>query len=486
MRGSNRGGTLILKSDKPAEKAIRPRILIAAVHSGSGKTTVATGIIAALAARGLKVHPYKTGPDYIDPGYLGAAAGGRADNLDTWLTDETEMKKIFRSSSDGADISVIEGVMGLYDGGENGISSTAQIAKLLKAPVILVIDVRSMAQSAAAVVKGFCLYDPHVDIRGVIVNRCGSENHAKIVREAIEQLGIPVVGALPRVKEAELKERHLGLLPTDENSGHREHIEVIRKMTEPSVDIDAIIKIAAQAPALDCEIQTEPKSGQREKRARIAIARDAAFSFYYPESLSVLEDAGAEIVNFSPLADEKIPNCDGLIFGGGFPESFAGKLAANVGMKKSIAAAAADGMPIYAECGGFMYLTAELRDFEGQRHEMCGIIPMKCRMNDTLRAVGYVTAEALSDNILAKKGEKLRGHEFHFSSAEPDGSGKEIPSAFMFKKSRTGAEYEAGYAKGGVLASYLHIHFAGFPRAAERFAKKCAEYRAKKQKEKSS
>ena len=450
--------------------AVRPRLFIAAAHSGSGKTTITSGIVAALAARGLRVHPYKVGPDYIDPGYLGLAAGRRADNLDTWLTDEAAMKKIFLSASEEADISIIEGVMGLYDGGRGGVSSTAQIAKALNAPVLLVIDVRSMGESAAAIAKGFRDYDPEVDLRGVIVNRYGSENHREMVCEAIKRLGLPVVGAVPRSREAEVRERHLGLLPVEEN-GNREHIENVRKMIEPAIDFDTLLKIAQSAPPLRAEDNAAPRS---EKRVTIAVARDEAFSFYYPESIAVLEAAGAEIVNFSPLNDEKIPDCGGLIFGGGFPEVFAARLAANTAMKESIAKAAASGMPIYAECGGFMYLTREIKDFDGAAHRMCGLIPMSCKMNDSLRTVGYVTAKALSDNVIAKKGEELRGHEFHFSSAE---AGCEIPHAFQFTKNRTGESYNAGYAKDNILGSYLHLHFAGFPKAAERFVERCVEYK---------
>ena len=242
--------------------AERPRILIAAAHSGSGKTTITSGIVAALAARGLRVHPYKVGPDYIDPGYLALAAGSRADNLDTWLTGEETMKKIFVSASRGADLSVIEGVMGLYDGGRGGVSSTAQIAKALRAPVLLVIDVRSMGESAAAIAKGFRDYDPEVNLCGVIVNRYGSDSHRAMVTEAIERLGIPVVGAVPRDKAAEVRERHLGLLPVEEND-NREHIENVRRMTEPAIDFDKLLEIARSAPPL--EEADEPRASLRTK-----------------------------------------------------------------------------------------------------------------------------------------------------------------------------------------------------------------------------
>ncbi|WP_279008141.1 cobyrinate a,c-diamide synthase [Synergistes jonesii] len=450
-------------------EVVRPRLVVAAVHSGSGKTTIASGIAAALAARGLRVHPFKVGPDYIDPGYLGLAAGSRADSLDTWLTGEETMKKIFLSASEGADVSIIEGVMGLYDGGAGGVSSTAQIAKLLRAPVLLVIDVRSMGESAAAIAAGFRDYDRRVALRGVIINRFGSENHRKMVCDAVRRAGLPVLGALPRNKDAEVRERHLGLLPVEENDDGR-YIETVRKMTESSVDLDALLQIARSAPPFG---ELPAPALRAEKKAKIAVACDEAFSFYYPESVSALEAAGAEIINFSPLNDEKIPDCGGLIFGGGFPEVFAARLAANGPMKESVVAAASSGMPIYAECGGFMYLTREITDLDGVPHKMAGVIPMRCRMNDSLRTVGYVTAKALFDNVVAAAGERLRGHEFHFSSAEEEG---EIPHAFEFTKNRGGETYSTGYAKGNVLGSYLHLHFAGFPKAALRFVEKCAEY----------
>ena len=449
--------------------AERPRVVIAAPHSGSGKTTVTCGIVAALAARGLRVHPYKVGPDYIDPGYLGLAADGRADNLDTWLTDEATMKKIFLTASADADVSIIEGVMGLYDGGRGGVSSTAQIAKALNAPVILVADVRSMGESAAALVKGFRDYDPTTNLCGVIINRYGSENHKEMVSRAIEKIGVPVIGAVPRSKEAEVRERHLGLLPVEEND-NREHIENVRKMIEPSVDLDALLRIASSAPPMeDCAHDT-PHSAER---AVIAVARDEAFSFYYPESISVLKSSGARIVEFSPLKDTYLPQCDGLIFGGGFPEVFASRLAANISMKNSIARAAADGMPIYAECGGFMYLTREICDFNGTPFEMCGVFPARCKMNDRLRTVGYVTAKVLCDNVIAKAGTELRGHEFHFSSVGDDA---DCTHAFMFTKNRNGDTYPAGCITQNALGSYLHLHFAGCPNAAARFVDKCAKY----------
>lgn len=449
----------------------RPRLVIAAAHSGSGKTTVTCGIIAALAARGLRVHPYKIGPDYIDPGYLSLAAGAQADNLDTWLTDDAKMQKIFVAASKDKDISVIEGVMGLYDGGSGGISSTAHIAKTLCAPVLLVIDVRSMGESAAAIAKGFRDYDPEVDIRGVIINRYGSENHKKMVCDAIESVGIPVVGAVPRCKEAELRERQLGLLPADENDNF-EYTENLRRMIEPAIDLDTILKIAQNAPKLEEEATVKQST---EIKVKIAIAKDEAFSFYYSESIAVLEAAGAEIIYFSPLHDERMPaSCHGLILGGGFPEVFAEKLAANLSMKNSIMQAAKGGMPVYAECGGFMYLTREIKTCDGRIHKMTGVIPLSCKMNDSLKTVGYVTAQALSSNVIALEGEELRGHEFHFSSTEEEAHAS---PAFEFTKNRTQEKYIAGYACNNILGSYLHIHFAGFPNAARRFVQACEDYK---------
>lgn len=447
------------------------RLVVAATQSGCGKTTLTCGILAALKKRGLAAQAYKIGPDYIDPGYLAQASGRAAHNLDTWLMDEAAMTRLFAENASRADLAVVEGVMGLYDGGRGGVGSTAEIAKKLRAPVALVIDCKSMSDSAAALALGFREYDRGLDFRGVILNRLGSDAHRDMIAEAVERLGIPVLGALKRDERLAVSERHLGLLPAEENKAH--DFNALAESVERSVDLDALLEIAAEAPNL--EFSPRPAPSAVERRTVIGVARDKAFSFYYPESLAELEHAGARLVFFSPLDDGQLPDADGLIFGGGFPEMFAARLAANEAMKSELAAAARRGMPIYAECGGAMYLTRSLTDFEGREFAMAGLIPAESRMNSRLQTVGYVEATALRDTVLCPAGTVVRGHEFHFSSTQPD-EGTEVRAAWRFVKKRTGATYVAGYASANVLASYLHLHFAGNPQLARNFVDACVRF----------
>ena len=453
-----------------------PRIVIAATQSGSGKTTIVTGLLAALKEKGLKVQSYKVGPDYIDPGYHEIASGRPGHNLDTWLVTEEKLAEIFVRTADDADIAIIEGVMGLYDGGKNGISSTASVAKLLDAPVLLVINAKSMGESAAALALGFKQYDPTVNIAGVILNRLGSPTHRQMIEEALERLDIPVFGAVGRNDKMNMPERHLGLLPVQENNSEAEVVAEIGRTVGASVDIEKIIGLAESAP----EIELPARNTLPEKRrVRIAVARDDAFTFYYPESIYQLEISGAEIIPFSPLHDREMPEADGLILGGGFPEMFASELYGNESMRASIGEAAKSGMPIYAECGGFMYLMKEMVDFDGNHFPMTGIIPDSVTMNKKLQTVGYVAATMEKDTVLGRKGTVLHGHEFHFSSecAPENINPEEYPRAFTFQRMRKIPPYLAGYAKDNILGSYLHLHFAGSPEAARSFVDKCAEYR---------
>ena len=454
-----------------------PRVVIAAPMSGSGKTTVVTGLLAAMRAHGVKAQSYKIGPDYIDPGYHALASGRPAHNLDTWLVSKERLADIFISTMADADVAVIEGVMGLYDGGKNGVSSTAEIAKLLKAPVLLVVNAKSMGESAAALVLGFKQYDPGVNLAGVILNRLGSDTHRMMIEEALEKLGVPVFGAIKRNDAMTMPERHLGLVPVEDNARERETVEEIGRVVGAAVDVESIVALGKTAPPLEIE---QGFSQAAETKARIAVARDEAFSFYYPESLAVLRQKGADIVFFSPLHDERLPEADGLILGGGFPEMFAKELYENESMRASIKAAAEKGMPIYAECGGFMYLMRRVTDFDGNSFPMLGVIPGEVAMNKKLQTVGYVSAEMMRDTVLGSKGTVLHGHEFHFSSeCEPE-TGADYPRAFTFRKTRTPSPYAAGYAKGNILGSYLHLHFAGSEDAAASFVTACQNYAEKR------
>ncbi len=454
-----------------------PRVVIAATKSGSGKTTIVTGLLAALRQKGVKVQPYKVGPDYIDPGYHKLASGQSSHNLDSWLMPMDTMVEVFANSASKAELAIIEGVMGLYDGGSKGISSTAEIAKSLNAPVVLVLDCKSMGASAAALALGFKMYDKDVKLAGVILNRLGSDNHERIIREALDELGIPVVGAVRRDDSLVMPERHLGLLPVEENQEQ----EIINRMgaaMASQIDVDEIIRIGNNASTM--KLMESPGDEGKKKRVCIGVARDEAFSFYYPESIRVLEEKGAEIVEFSPLNDKELPVVDGLIFGGGFPEMFADKLSSNKSIIDSVRKAAEEGMPIYAECGGFMFLSRAMEDFEGRVFPMCDILPCRVKMNRRLQMVGYVSAELQTDGILGKKGDVIKGHEFHFSTEDGEEDGGETRRAFEFTRSRNGSQYYGGYSKGNVLGSYLHMHFAGYTQAADSFIEKCVEFREKK------
>ena len=455
-----------------------PRIVIAGTHSGVGKTTIVTGLLAALKQQGLTVQSYKVGPDYIDPGYHQLASGKLAHNLDTWLVPTDKVVPIFAKTAAGNDMVIVEGVMGLYDGGRQGVSSTAAIAKLLKAPVILVIDAKSMGESAAAIALGYKMYDQDVNLVGVIINRLGSSTHQQMVTEALERIDIPVLGCIYRNEAISMPERHLGLTPVTEHNAHDRIADLCAQISK-QVDLDKIISIGRNAPELCISTESSNAALPPEPIVRIGVAQDEAFSFYYPESLDVLVRMGAEIVPFSPINDKELPVVDGLVFGGGFPEMFVDKLADNISMRQSIADVCKAGMPIYAECGGFMYLTQKIIDFNSKEYEMVGAIPASCSMQSKLQTVGYVEATALTDNVLCLAGDRIRGHEFHFSLMNNEESTEPFPWAFEFKKVRTGAVYPGGYARGNLLASYLHMHFAGHEKGAGNFIEKCRKFKSK-------
>ncbi|KYZ76718.1 cobyrinic acid a,c-diamide synthase [Anaerosporomusa subterranea] len=450
-----------------------PRLVIAANHSGAGKTTIVTGLLAALAGRGLKVQSYKVGPDYIDPGYHQLASGKPAHNLDTWLLPAEEMVSIFSETAAGNDIVIIEGVMGLHDGGRSGISSTAAIAKLLNAPVVLVVDARSMGESAAATALGYKLYDPEVNFAGVIINRIGSESHQTMISEALDRLKIPVLGSIKRNADLTMPERHLGLTPVTEHD-IGQTLQTLSAQISKQVAVDQILELAKQAPPLQ-RVNKQKKTVASV--VRIGVAQDDVFSFYYPQSQDALAAQGAEIVPFSPLRDASLPDVDGLILGGGFPEMFVDQLTANQSMRQAIYQAGRQGMPIYAECGGLMYLSHSINDFAGRSHAMVGLVPATCAMQNKLETVGYVEATALCDNVLCQAGDVIRGHEFHFSRMLLDHEVGDFPWAFQFKKIRTGAAYPGGFMTDNILASYLHLHFAGNQQAARRFVEKCKQFK---------
>lgn len=453
-----------------------PRLVIAATQSGAGKTTLVTGLLAAWRAKGVAVQSFKVGPDYIDPGYHQLASGRPGMNPDTWLTPKEKLPATFVREMEGAELALIEGVMGLYDGGRQGISSTAEIAKLLDASVVLVIDAKSMGASAAAIAKGFRDYDKEVTLAGVILNRVGSDTHETMLREAMADIDMPVFGVLRRQEGLQMPERHLGLIPVEERSGEdklaQKAVEAIGKAVGAEVDLNALLSLAKKASPLEIGLDSQAKPAR--KACRIGLAKDEAFSFYYPASLQVLEDMGAELIPFSPLEDEHLPEVDGLIIGGGFPEMFAEKLSANVSLRQEIKAQALAGMPVYAECGGYMYLMESLRDFAGREYDMAGIFAGRAAMTDKLQTVGYIEARMAEDTVLGPRGTSLHGHEFHFSLEEGE---TDSFRPYEFTRLRNGHKYQAGRKLGQVLGSYLHLHFAGCPQAARAFVEACAAWK---------
>lgn len=450
----------------------RPRVVIAGTNSGVGKTTIVTGLLATFHKKGYAVQPFKVGPDYIDPGFHGKAAGRNSYNLDTWMTPPDRLIPTFSMLSEGADISIIEGVMGLYDGGAKGVSSTAEIAKMLGAPVILVLDCKAAGESVAATALGFREYDKDITIAGVILNKLGSSRHEDMVREAMGKIHMPVIGAFHRDDELKTPERHLGLTPVTEVETDA-LISHMGEAVDKWVDTRALLAVAEKAPMLERESSCETHLG---KSVRIGVAKDEAFSFYYPMSLAALERAGAQLIYFSPLRDTCLPDVDGLIFGGGFPEMFLERLEENKLLQEDIRKQANKGMPIYAECGGLMYLTEKIEGFNNKAYQMVGLVPGVCKMQEKLQRVGYVTGKVLEPSILADVGDVLKGHEFHFSLLEcrPD-----FPWAYELQGTRQKEGHMEGYSAQNVLASYLHISFDGHPKATKKLIESCVNFREK-------
>jgi cobyrinic acid a,c-diamide synthase len=461
------------------------RLVIAGSASSVGKTTVATGLMAAFRRRGLAVQPFKTGPDYLDPTYHTLAAGVPSRNLDTWLVPHDRLRSCFGHAVRGADIAVIEGMMGLYDGldyrGDAG--STAELAKLLDAPVILVLDVGAQARSAAATALGFLHLDPGVRIAGFICNRVGGPGHYRGITGAIEDAtGLPVLGGLPFAERAAIPERHLGLMPTGESGNLRPLIDGLADMMADTCDLDTLLAVARSAPPMQnpATLPFAELSGCAPDGARpvIAVARDRAFSFYYEDNLDLLRLAGADIIPFSPLTDSDLPSDTAALYiGGGYPEIYAAELAANDAMRRRLRETIAAGVPCYAECGGLMYLTEALVDNAGVRHPMANVLPGHAVMNGRWPHLGYTTARALRDTPLLRAGEEVRGHEFHYSAWE--GVPANAPRAYHLRDAR-GDSVPDGYAKGNLLASYVHLHFGAMPALAARFvdaASKNAAYR---------
>ena len=452
--------------------------VVAGTASGVGKTTITAALLAALRARKLSVQPFKCGPDYIDPAHHVAIAGRPSYNLDTWMMPVETNRSIFRTACGDVDVAVVEGVMGLFDGvsGSSDQGSTAEIAKLLGLPVLLAVDASNAARSVAAVVKGFRDFDPQLRLLGVILNGVASPAHLKLLREAIAEVAVPVLGSFPKLLGATLAERHLGLVTAGERTWNAEQVRALAEAARQNIDLDLLLA--------KCEIPEEslhaahatPKLDYHGEPVRIGIAKDQAFSFYYQSSLEALRAAGAELVYVSPLADTTIPTTlDGLYLGGGYPEIFAEELVQNHVFLESLREFVASGRPIYAECGGVMYLAEELTTLDGRRHAMASVLPLAIEMLNRLDGFGYTEVELLDDCLIGERGKRLRGHSFHYSRVTRAGN---LARRYRTRQVLTGAENHEGYCAGNVLASYIHLSLAANPEAAAHFVRSCRQAKA--------
>ncbi len=466
------------------QKVSKPRVLIAADRSSAGKTTIAVGLMSLLKRAGYTVQPFKVGLDYIDPSYHSEVTGRRSRNLDGFLMDERAIVEVFSHASVDADICVIEGVRGLYEGLESlsDCGSTAQVAKILQTPVILIVDARSITRSTAALVQGYQSFDPMINIKGVILNKIGSTAHATKAKEAIEHYtGVDVVGQIPRTDTMHLAMRHLGLVPAIEgiarNSQFRSQLERIENIVADGVDVDKVIEIAQSAHPLPSHPPVLFKPGDTQKsekkQVRIGVAYDEAFNFYYHDLFDLFALNNVDVTFFSPIHDATLPDVNGIYIGGGYPELFARDLERNDSIRTAIASCAAEGMPIFAECGGLMYLTESL-SYKGERSKMVGAIPASAAMVDR-RVIGYVTGQTVRDTILGPRGTHFRGHEFHYS----DVTGLPDTRKFAFKLTK-GVGIADGYdgvQMNGTIASYVHVHPLSYPRLTTHLAQSCENFR---------
>lgn len=461
------------------------RLLIAAAASGAGKTSWTLGLLRLISRRGVAVQAFKSGPDYIDPALHSLLTSCPSRTLDLRLMGRSSVVRCFRRHAAAAELSVIEGVMGYYDGAAEG-SSSADLARLLAAPAVLILDAAASQESAAAVALGFLRYRRRSMIRGFLLNRVGSDRHLASLKRAVENAtGLPVLGSLPKDASIGLPERHLGLHAGTENPGFFAAADRIADLLEDRLDLDALTALASGAPELpgsgaaaDCDPAGEVQARRRREPAGrapvLGVARDEAFRFYYEDNLDRLRDLGAELRFFSPLHDGALPmDCAGLYLGGGYPELYGKELSENTGMREAIRAAADSGMPIFAECGGYMYLQRELVGAEGDRFPMAAVFEGSARMGRRLSALGYHRGRVVTPSPFAPEGTILRGHCFHWSSVEPPPPAREA----ALELSKNGAEARLdGGVRNAVFASYLHLHFASCPAFAARFVRACRSY----------
>lgn len=450
--------------------------VVGGTHSGCGKTSVSLGLMASLARRGLLVQPFKCGPDFIDPGHhaLACARNGKpvpSHNLDGWMLSAATNLDIFNRYGAGCDVAVVEGVMGLFDGisGTGDDGSTGQIAKTLGLPVILVVDAKSMARSAAAVVSGYANFDKDVTIAGVVFNRVGSDSHAELLKEAMSLLpDIPVLGCLQREESIATPSRHLGLITAGEEDPDLGRYQRLADWVEAGIDLDALLNIIPDTEAVP-PFELVPQLG----KVLIGLARDNAFCFYYEENIRLLREAGARIVEFSPMKDLHLPDdLDGLFLGGGYPELYAFDLGQNTKMRREIKEFCESGRPVYAECGGFMYLMNDIITGRG-RYAMAGVFPVRAEMNDKFRALGYREITTKVDSILGPAASTARGHEFHYSSLKEALDPESMPGIYSMVGRKGVIETPEGFQRGNTLGSYVHLHFGSQPKMARAFVEAC-------------
>lgn len=453
-----------------------PRIVIAGTQSGTGKTTFTLALVATLKQRGLRVQTFKVGPDFLDPTYLTLASGRPCYNLDGYMTSRDYVLGLFDRTTKDADMAVIEGVMGLFDSSDPSTSegSTGEIAKWLRAPVLLVVNVHGMGRSLAALVEGFVQFDRDLRISGIIANQSGSERHREWLARSLEEVSLPpLLGAIPRGAFPTLPSRHLGLVTASSQNLTPKVLDELAEVLHRSVSLNKIEEIMRSVPPL---LTPEPvtKAKPVSKRVMIGLALDRAFHFYYQDNLKELESRGCQWLPFSPLEDRQLPEgLHGLYFGGGYPEEYAEALADNKEMREAILQFASKNRPIYAECGGLMYLSSGIESLEGKKYPMVGLLPVWTRMLDRLKSLGYVEVTLMENSLWGKRASVLRGHEFHYSELTSTLLDHPWRPVYQIRRRRLNQlEYE-GYQTGKILASYVHLHWASQPQAMETFLRQC-------------
>ncbi len=446
-----------------------PRLMFAATGSGAGKTTITCAILKVLSDRKVNVHSFKCGPDYIGPMFHKKVLNTPSSNLDIFMSGEEGVKFLLAKNAAGCDISIIEGVMGLYDGMStmDDISSSNHLAMVTNTPTVLIVNVKGMSLSLSAMVKGYMDLLPN-KISGVILNNCTAGMYPVYKEMLMETLGIRAYGYMPNVPKAVIGSRHLGLITAGEITDLNQKLDLLSKTAEECIDIEGLMALAKSAE--EFEYEDLWKDICADEKVRIAIADDEAFCFFYEDTFRILEEAGAELVRFSPIRDNSIPeNVHAVMFYGGYPEIYAKKLSINTTMIKSIREAYKSGLPVYAECGGFMYLLSELTDTNGDLYTSVGLISGGSKMTKKLQRFGYQTIEAKADNILCERGEKINVHEFHYSESTNNGSD--------FIASKKGRSWECIHARDNLFAGYPHLNLASYPHLAQRFIEKCVEYK---------